>query len=336
MEVRFSGGAVFPPVLFALIWSLIPSVTSESLRGLAAVDDHVVWASGTAGTWLRTTNGGGTWTVGQVRGAQKLDFRDVYAVDARTAYLLASGSGDQSRIYKTVDGGRTWILQFTNPDPTGFFDAFAFWDSKHGLALGDPVEGRFVVFITGDGGAHWERRIGPKALLKEGAFAASGTCLIARGEREAWFGTSGARVFHSSDGGASWTSELTPIRHDSGSAGIFSLAFADARHGVAVGGDYMKPEISEHNVAITSDGGRTWTEPLGHHPAGYRSVVVYSPALKVWLASGISGSDISRDNGANWEKIGSEALNALSLSPFGKGWAVGPKGTIAVLRPNSW
>ncbi len=267
----------------------------------------------------------------QVPGAGALDFRDVHAVDASSAYLLASGPGDQSRIYKTVDGGRSWMLQFTNPDATGFFDAFAFWDARHGLVLGDPVEGRFAVFATSDGGAHWERRTGPPALPKEGAFAASGTCLIALGARESWFGTSGSRVFHSTDGGRTWRAAQTPIRHDSSSAGVFSLAFADARHGIAVGGDYTKPESNEHNIAVTSDGGRTWVEPQGRHPAGFRSAVAYVPKRKAWIAVGTSGSDISHDNGENWETFGAEALNSAAFAPSGKGWAVGPKGAVAVL-----
>jgi len=319
------------PPLLALTWSLLPSGTTASLRGVSAVDDRVVWASGSGGTWLRTTNSGKTWTAGQVPGAGKLDFRDVYAVDANAAYLLASGPGDQSRIYKTMDAGRTWTLQFTNPDQAGFLDAIAFWDPQHGLAFGDPVNGRFALFVTASGGSQWKRLNGPMAIPQEGAFAASGTCLIVTGTHDAWFGTSAARVFHSTDGGATWTTVQTPIRHDSTAAGIFSLAFADARHGIAVGGDYMHTELSEQNIAITSDGGRTWAEPPANHPAGYRSAVVYVPARRAWISVGSSGSDISHDNGATWQSFDQQAWNAISFTRAGKGWAVGPKGAVAVL-----
>ena len=320
------------PVLLALTWALLHSGTTASLRGLAVVSDKVVWASGSDGTWLRSITGGETWTAAQVPGAETLDFRDVQAVNAQIAYLLASGPGDKSRIYGTVDGGAHWTLEFTNPDAGGFLDAIAFWDQDHGLALGDSVDGRFAVFATGDGGAHWERREGPAALKNEGAFAASGTCLVATGTRDAWFGTTGARVFHSTDGGRTWTVTETPVRHDGSAAGIFSLAFADALNGIAVGGDYTKPESSEHNIAVTADGGRTWVEPRGKPPAGFRSAVAYVAAMQAWIAVGTSGSDISRDNGANWERFGPEAFNAVAFAPSGKGWAVGPKGAVAVLR----
>src|SRR4029077_15360981 len=114
-----------------------------------------------------------------------------------------------------------------------------------------------AILTTDDGGAHWQRQSGPVAGEKEGAFAASNSCLIVRGKRDAWFATGGpggARVFHSADGGKNWTVATTPIRNDGAGAGIFSIAFSDAMHGVAVGGDYSKPNENAHNVAITSDG----------------------------------------------------------------------------------
>ena len=291
--------------------------------------------SGTGGTWLRTTDGGTAWSASTVPGAEELDFRDVHGVDERTAYLLSSGPGDKSRIYKTEDGGAHWQLQFTNPDPQGFFDAFAFWDARNGILVGDPVNGHFVVLTTGDGGVHWERRPTPPALPNEGAFAASGTCLVARGSREAWFGTGGgasARVFHTADGGATWTVADTPVHHGGASAGIFSLAFSDVHHGIAVGGDYNKPADTEANIAVTSDGGRTWTWASGPPPQGFRSAVAYLRERKVWIAVGTSGSDLSGDDGQAWKTFDSGAFNAISFATADAGWAVGPRGRIARIR----
>lgn len=316
----------------AQTWVMQQSGTTASLRGLSALSAKTVWASGTGGTYLKTTDGGATWSVGKVPGAESLDFRDVQPVDERTAYLLSSGSGDKARIYKTVDGGGEWKLQLTNPDAKGFFDALAFWDADHGMVVGDPVDGHFVVLTTADGGEHWERRTTPDALPNEGAFAASGTCLIALGKSDAWFATGGpgaARVFHSGDRGVTWTVATTPIRNDGASAGIFSLAFSDSRHGIAVGGDYNKPDDAGHNVAITSDGGATWTEPTGSHPAGFRSAVAYLADRKVWIAAGTSGSDISSDGGMNWKRFDSGAFNAISFASAKAGWAAGPRGRVA-------
>ena len=102
------------------------------------------------------------------------------------------------------------------------------------------------------------------ALPNEGSFAASNSCLTLFGKRDAWFATGGpgaARVFHSEDRGRTWTVAVTPIRNDGAAAGIFSLAFADARHGIAVGGDYSKDKEDRQNIALTADGGRTWSAP---------------------------------------------------------------------------
>jgi photosystem II stability/assembly factor-like uncharacterized protein len=304
-------------------WIPQQSGTTASLRGISAVNDRVAWASGTGGAYLKTIDGGSTWKTAQVPDAGKLDFRDVHAIDERTAWLMSAGPGDQSRIYRTTDGGTNWTLQFTNPDAAGFFDAIAFWDARRGLVVGDSVEGRMAVFATGDGGANWSRIDTPLALEKEGAFAASGSCLTVGEGQEAWFATTRARVFHTTDGGRSWTVAQTPVRHDSPSAGIFSLAFSDSRSGVAVGGDYSKPGEDAHNLATTDDGGRTWAEPASR-PAGFRSAVAYVATLRSWIAVGTSGSDISTDGGRTWKPLDSSAYNAIGF-PF----AVGPKGAIA-------
>ena len=144
-----------------------------------------------------------------------LDFRDVHAVDAEAAYLLSSGPGDASRIYKTTDMATSWMMQLTNPDPKGFLDAIAFFDADHGLAFGDPVEGRFSLFRTADGGKTSPRPSGqlPPALPGEGAFAASGTCLVVNRGQNAWFATGGAvsRVFRSTDRGGFWSVAETPV-----------------------------------------------------------------------------------------------------------------------------
>lgn len=317
-------------------WVSQTSGSTASLRGVSVVDAKVVWASGAGGAYLHTADGGSTWTAATVPGAEALDFRGVRAVDARTVYLVSSGSGDKARVYKTSDGGAQWTLQLTNPDAKGFFDAIAFWDASHGIVLGDPVDGQFAIWTTRDGGVHWQLQHTPPAVANEGAFAASNSCLFLAGKQEAWFGTggpSGARVFHSKDRGRSWTVSATPIRNDGASAGIFSLAFSDARHGIAVGGDYAKDQEDRQNIAITEDGGQTWTAPAGPVPKGFRSAVVYVPERKMWLVTGTSGSDASTDSGKTWKPFDSGSYNAMSFVG-GAGWAVGARGRIAAFRGN--
>jgi photosystem II stability/assembly factor-like uncharacterized protein len=301
------------------------------------IGNEVAWASGTGGTFLRTTDGGKTWKVGTVPSASALDFRDIHAVDADTAYLLAIGGGDLSRIHKTGDGGATWNTLYVNKDPKGFLDALAFWDNDHGLALGDPVGGRFVILKTDDGGKTWEPTPPegmPPSLPGEGAFAASGTCLVVGRDGHAWIATGGAkvsRVFRSTDGGRTWTAHETPVRADTPSSGIFSLAFHDADHGVAVGGDYKEPKRAGNVVALTSDGGRTWRLTRGRGPGEYRSAVAYVPGThgRTLVAVGPTGSDVSVDGGENWAPLGTTGFHAVGFASPLAGWAVGEDGLVA-------
>ena len=324
---------LFPAIACGQGWVAQDSHTTASLRGVSAVSSTIVWASGSQGTYLRTTDGGAIWMPAQVPSAADLDFRGVYAVDGSSAYLMSAGAGGKSRVYATGDGGKTWTLVFTNPDPNGFFDAIAFWDQKNGIILGDPVNGQFTIFTTSDGGRNWHRQRTPPALPKEGAFAASNSCLLVRGMREAWFvtgGTGAARVFHSLDRGVNWTVAPTPMRNDNASAGIFSIAFADSKHGMVAGGDYAKDTEARRNIAGTRDGGRSWEAVAS--PRGFRSVIAYLPKERTWIVTGTSGSDFSRDDGKTWVGFDDGAYNAMTFVSGGAGWVVGPKGRIARYR----
>lgn len=260
------------------------SHTTESLRGVSAVSRVVAWASGTHGTYLRTTDSGRTWTPAQVPDAGALDFRGVVAFSADEAFLMSAGPGEQSRIYHTSDAGQHWQLQFTNTNPRGFFDSMAFWDSKHGVVLGDPIPDesgklKFELLLTADG-QNWRPIPAlqlPAAMEGEGAFAASNTCIaVLPSGSDIWFATGGttARVFHSPDRGQAWEVVDTPIVHGPDSAGIFSVAFRDAMNGAIAGGDYKRPNQDGPNLAFTEDGGKTWSlSPL--HPVAYFSAVAY-------------------------------------------------------------
>jgi photosystem II stability/assembly factor-like uncharacterized protein len=308
------------------------TIRSEAnFRGLSVVGPKVAWVSGTKGTYGRTTDAGKTWLVGTVPEADKLDFRDVEAFAESTAYLLSAGPGEDSRIYKTVDAGKTWALQFKNTENEAFFNAIAFWDEKNGIALSDPVKGKFQLIVTDNGGTNWQRISGenlPPALPKEGAFAASGTCLVTHGESDVWFCTGGAktaRVFRSTDRGRTWKVSETPIMAGIESAGIFSIAFRDREHGMIVGGDYRKPNDTGITAATTADGGKTWKGI--EKPFPFRSCVAW--AKDRWITVGTSGSDFSADNGVTWKPVDLENYNSIGFTPTGQGWVVGTKGRIA-------
>ncbi|MGI8509631.1 MAG: WD40/YVTN/BNR-like repeat-containing protein [Gemmatimonadaceae bacterium] len=312
--------------------------TSASFRGLSAVGSNVVWASGTHGTFLWTADAGSHWHVGSVPGASSLDFRDVHAVSLDTAYVMAAGQ-DTARIYKTTDRGQHWTLQYDDTSKGAFLDAIAFFDSSHGLALGDPVNGQFTMLETHDGGTHWNRLAYtalPIALPNEAAFAASGTALVTCGPRDAWFGTGGARVsrvFRTRDAGSSWTVSDTPIRAADRAAGIFSLACRDEQHGIAVGGNYAHPNSAAVSVAYTNDGGATWTPAPPSSATAYLSGVTYlhSGNSRRLIGVGTNGTAWSDDDGRTWKRLDSLSLNTVvSLPTQPQALSAGERGRVAI------
>jgi photosystem II stability/assembly factor-like uncharacterized protein len=315
-------------------WQMQNSGVNLRLRGVSAVSERVAWASGAGSTVLRTADGGQTWQKLAVT-TDVLDFRDIDAIDAQTAYVLAIGNGAASRIYKTTDGGKTWTLQFRNEDQKAFLDAMSFWDANHGIVFGDSVDGQLYIMTTADGGRVWSRVPAanlPPALENEGAFAASGTNIAVFGTSHAWIGTGAAakaRVLRTVDGGRTWKVAETPLAA-APSAGIFSIAFRDAKHGIIVGGDYRREQEAVDNLAVTSDGGVTWTLVKGL--SGFRSVVGYVPGTKTLVALGPSGGDYSTDDGRTWTPIGGPGFDTFSFVP-GKsmGWGAGADGRIGRL-----
>ncbi|HJV90922.1 MAG TPA: alpha/beta hydrolase [Holophagaceae bacterium] len=313
-------------------WHPLTSGTTAELRGISAPGGTVAWASGARGTVLRTTDGI-HWEPRPVPGAEALDFRDIHAVDAQRAWILAAGPAAQGRIYRTEDGGTTWTLQFTNTDPASFLDALAFWDATHGIALGDVLQGRFQLLTTDDGGATWTPAGSalPPALEGEGAFAASGTCLITAGTRDAWFVTGGAkvsRVYHSTDRGRTWTVSDTPVAAGAPSRGLFSVAAPTDGPVLVVGGDYLQKAAPAPTGARSEDGGRTWS-PVNLDPAGYHSAVAAVPGSPAtFMATGLAGTGLSRDHGRTWTALDRTPYNALAFADPTHGWAVGPKGTL--------
>lgn len=326
-------------VVYALTaprWTLQPSGVTARLRGVSAVSERVAWASGSGSTVLRTTDGGATWLKLHVTN-DALDFRDIDAIDAQTAYVLSIGTGPASRIYKTTDAGATWTMQFKSDNEKAFLDAMSFWDANNGIVFGDSIEGQFYILMTANGGQTWSRvstaRL-PPALQGEGAFAASGTNIALFGKTHAWIGTGAgakARVLRTTDHGRSWQVSDTPLAAGQ-SAGIFSIAFRDEKHGVVVGGDYRKEQEAVDNLAITNDGGVTWKLVKGL--SGFRSVVAYVPGRKTpaLVALGPSGGDYSLDDGQTWQPIEGRGFDTFSFIPRkATGWGAGAEGALGKL-----
>jgi photosystem II stability/assembly factor-like uncharacterized protein len=322
-------------------WDAEDSGTKSNLRAVHNTSPGVAWASGANGVVLRSEDDGFLWQQCAVPpDAANLDFRGVWGGDANHAIVMSSGPGSASRLYETTDGCVHWHLILTNREPAGFWDAIAFRNRRQGILLGDPVNGRFTILRTNDGGHHWLRdeSAGLKVDLQgESVFAASNSALaISPDGISVYFvtgGPGGCRVFHFHPGvrgqPGSWSSVKLPLSQNAETAGMFSIAFRDLSHGVVVGGDYKQPNQRENTTAWTSDGGLTWAT-ASNPTSGYRSAVAWDRNFQAWVAVGPNGSDVSYDDGKTWQQFHRAGWNALSLP-----WVVGPDGRIGKLNQST-
>lgn len=341
------------------------SGTTELLIAVSPVNSRVVWAAGKGGTYTVTTDGGATWKSGVVPGAETLQFRDVQGVSERVAYLMSIGdnTGD-FRIYKTVDGGAQWNLEFQNKTANAFYDCFAFWGPDRGIAHSDSVNGVFPDIRTFNG-YNWHsiaRRM-PPALPGEASFSSSGTCITTEGFDNAWIATGGsatARILATRNGGDTWDAYNTPLVSNP-TAGGFSVAFRDARHGIVGGGDLSNDTTPQ--AATSDDGGRTWTltpkppvpgsifclayasgrkhpqawggpwgeadhtdDPWGHDHERDRTVVITTETLPDFSAGAAAWSP---DEGQTWNTLpGVSGYWAVAFANPHAGWFVGNGGKI--------
>ncbi|KAH8732205.1 hypothetical protein GQ44DRAFT_697250 [Phaeosphaeriaceae sp. PMI808] len=322
-----------------LNWTITPTNSTRQFRGLSPVSDKVVWVSGTAGTVLRTTDGGSTWANVSPsllpENATTFEFRDIQAYSAKVAVILSIGQGNASRVYLTRDGGKSWKPTFYNLEPTAFYDCMTFENERHGLAMSDPVDGKFRIIETWDGGASWkivDPTGMPPVLEGEAGFAASGTCIEAAAGR--WYVASGGvnpgRIFRSDDG-RNWQVSNSSIP-GSPAAGVFSVRFRDAKHGIAVGGDFEKPSGNVNISSWSADGGMTWTSSKSF-PAGYRSGASWVPERdETAVAVGTTGSDITIDGGKSWQGIDNGTFDAVECVGKHVCWASGSRGRVARLQ----
>lgn len=318
-------------------WQKQTVASTASCRSLSAVNESVAWAGCTGGHVFHTVDGGTTWMVDSVPGTARLDFRGIKAFDARTAVVSSAGPAEQgqARIYRTTDSAKSWTLAWSDSTKGIFLDGLAFWDAKHGFTFSDPIDGKLVILTTDDGGASWQRvnpaNI-PPVIPGEAAFAASNTQLTVQGDRNAWIASGGgkeARVFRTTDRGRTWEVHGTGMP-GAASAGLFGIAFADARNGLAVGGDYAVARGTDFAIR-TIDGGVTWTKDGLGTPDGATQGLVVVPGSNpvTFVGAGASGTTLSRDFGATWQHGDTLTAWGIGFASPRVGWVVGPRGHIA-------
>jgi photosystem II stability/assembly factor-like uncharacterized protein len=311
-------------------WIKQSAGTDASFRSIHALSKKVVWAGGSKGTVLRTTNGGNSWQVFQVKDAESLDFRDIYGVNDKIAYAMSAGDADKgaAKIFKTIDGGATWKVILHLTEKGIFFDSMDFWNEKEGILIGDAIDDKPFIMRTLDGGSSWKRidkdKL-PAVLEGEASFASSGTCIATKPNGKAWLNTQ-SRVFFTPDKGETWQVYQTPFKQGQ-TSGIFGLHFWDENQGIAVGGDYKNDKEKVQNVAITHDAGKTWEFLAAAQPDGLKESGWMLPNKSLLLV-GTSGTSLLEEDEPKWKAIDNESFHSISCFKDAC-WAIGGKGNLA-------
>jgi photosystem II stability/assembly factor-like uncharacterized protein len=266
----------------------------------------------------KSTNAGKNWKWMTVKGFEKTDFRDIEAFDANTAIIM--GIAEPAYMLKTENGGETWKVVFENKTKGMFLDAMDFRDQRNGIVVGDPVDGKFFMAGTTDGGNTWREMPAdqrPTAESGEAFFASSGTNIryLSNGSVVFVSGGKNSRVFYN------YMPLETSMTKGKESAGAFSVAVFDnykkssANKMVIVGGDYSNDSLTANNCFISNTGGKTWFAP-NTSPDGYRSCVDFLNK-ETLVTCGTNGVDYSFDGGNNWYAISKEGFHACRYARFG-------------------
>lgn len=229
---------------------------------------------------------------------KKYGFNEVRDIEKlKNGYILMHSGKDGKFTYLDRDFKPT----FDRPEKfkNVFFNSIDF-EKNLGVLVGDPVNSNFSLYYTLDFGKTWNPFMGKVPSMKgESSFASSGTSIEIINDKTFVFISGGTinHFFKTDDFGFTWKKVLIPF-FSGELSGAFSVAFANKKKGVIVGGDYMAPNLRENTCYFTKDGGESWYNSKTNL-RGYRSCVVHQNG--VFYACGTLGIDYSTDGGKNWK-----------------------------------
>ena len=292
---------------------ILSSGTKTSIRGLSVVNDRVIWVSGSNGMVGKSLDGGKSFVWNVVKGFEKTDFRDIEAFNDTTAIIM--GISSPAYLLRTTDGGANWKIVYENNSSGMFLDAMEFLNEKSGIVIGDPIDGKFFIARTFDGGVSWKNtptQYLPTADSGEACFASSGTNIRKLNQLAAIFVSGGfsSHLFIKDK------KILVPIVQGKQTTGANSVAVKNSKILMVVGGDFTTQDSSTNNCFFTNNGGKVWFAPLTP-PHGYRSCIEWLNK-KNWVSCGLNGVDLSKDEGKTWEWISKESFHVCQKAKNGK------------------
>ncbi len=191
-----------------------------------------------------TDDGGATWVnvdIGAVDAEYVVSAQALFALDRSNIWAAT----DLGRIYKSGDGGGSWVLQENAQIMVTAWHSVHFADELVGWAVGAAGK----VARTLDGGDSWGEITGPAG---KGAVVANTVFSFDR--NNAWIGFADGTMYYTKDGGITWTQRTFS---GSGVGQVRQIAFMNDYIGFMV-----RNTAAPVGVALmTIDGGYTW-EPL--------------------------------------------------------------------------
>jgi photosystem II stability/assembly factor-like uncharacterized protein len=293
---------------------------------IETIDANTVWGAlwnGTAVTpytadFVRTIDGGTTWTQGTVSSTAGLVISNIWPIDANTCYVaMCDVNVGGGAIYKTTDGGLSWApassaSMFTQA--TSFCNVVYFADALNGFTMGDPTGAgankRYELWTTQDGAATWSQVpvANIPALTNTNEYGI--TNLFSAIGDNIWFATTYGDVYRSTDKGLTWAKSASgfPAYTANGNRqDITGIAFSDATHGMIV-----QVNATSFITKVTADGGATWTTITPTGGTFYPTEISGIPNTSILVSGGSNatygfGSSYSLDNGATWNDLDANA-----------------------------
>jgi photosystem II stability/assembly factor-like uncharacterized protein len=303
-----------------------PILVTDKFYDVKALSAEKAIVVGYAGKILLTNDGGKQWQT-KASGTD-VALYNVKFSDAQNGWIC----GQDGLILHTTDGGETWQKQESGIKLPIF--ALSFVDQNNGWAVAQQA----TYLRTTNGGASWEERrieASVEGVSEEATLALVDPTLYDiyfLDEKTGWMVGEFGKIYHSTDGGATWKEQQNALL---GQAGIddalnlptwFGVRFVNASEGTVVG--------LEGKIAKTTDGGQTWA-----YTAEDLAVTSTDPlyALRLtenggsWIV-GASARVLQLRQG-EWKPalIGLQAvawLRAINFFDDNNGWIVGGYGTI--------
>jgi len=255
-------------------WSEQTSGVTTALESVSPIDNNIVWIAGASGKVLYTSNGGTNWIIAASPNPA-IDMSNIFGINATTA-LVTGSSSTATFVYRTTNTGTSWTQVFTQSG--GFIDAIIINSGGAGWMYGDPVGGRWSIWLTTNQGVSWDSThfYIPQAGSEAGwnnAMAGASTSFGGY----FWFGTNNSIIYRAklqSGIGMTWTAQPT-----TGIPNIYSILFTDSLNGIAGGSS---------GLAYTNSSGSNWIINTGVMGSGNITGVAVKGTQELWFARGSS------------------------------------------------